>query len=68
MREMIAKFVSNCSGCGQTIQKGSDILYDKATKSAYHDNGVCSEKAPAKFEPDRFDMDYEDDCASRCGL
>lgn len=68
MQSMISRFSSKCHGCGQPILKGAAIQYDRIVKRAYHDRPECLESAPKQYEPDWFDMDYEDQCAAICGL
>lgn len=63
---MQAKFRSTCPKCERTIVRGSQIDYNRATRTAVH--AECTTK---QSEPDlgrMFDMAYEDQCAEACGL
>jgi len=68
MKHMKSRYRGKCAGCGGTIQKGEPIQYDKATRKAYHDREECTAGQVQAWEPDAFDMAYEDQCAAACGL
>lgn len=36
MKQITAKFASNCAETGKRLKKGDVIYYDQATKKAYH--------------------------------
>ena len=63
-QRMIAKFAGRCD-CGQKFAKGEPVLWDRARRRI----AGCP-RCMARAEADlarRFDMDYEDQCASACG-
>ena len=70
MKKMLSRFKGTCAGCGGAIGRGVAIQYDMSTRRAYHDLPDCVpvSGSGSEWEPDRFDMDYEDRCADACGL
>jgi hypothetical protein len=51
---MIAKFSGTCSECGQRFPAGTEIKYDKPSKTARHTDGsACEWAAEYGFDEDR---------------
>ncbi len=49
----IARFDSECSGCGEAIRTGERIFYYPQGKAVY--SGGCAKRASREFEAARFD-------------
>ncbi|CAB4198307.1 hypothetical protein UFOVP1313_66 [uncultured Caudovirales phage] len=51
---MIAKYAGTCSECGQRFPAGTEIKYDRPTKTARHvDGSACEWAAEYGFDEDR---------------
>jgi len=63
---MKAKFSGRCK-CGTEFRKGDEIDYSRTARKVIACPN-CSKAKPDTWEPDRFDMQYEDNCRDMCGL
>lgn len=59
---MTARFNGRCD-CGAKVRRGDIIQYSRAVRRVTG----CSSCSTHEKGPDRFDMDYEDQCARATG-
>jgi hypothetical protein len=45
MRQMQARYNGTCAACGGSIRRGTQILWNRQTRQAYHATGSCPETA-----------------------
>ena len=63
MKTITAKYPGTCFECGQPIKRGDSIRY----YGRHHcEHASCGEQA--QEQPDRFDMQVEDNMRDACGL
>lgn len=59
------KYAGKCSSCGGEIKAGEMARWDSTKRTISHPENL---QGDSQSEPDRHDMDIEDDMARACGL
>lgn len=69
-RVLTLKYAATCAETGRRLPAGSQAFYVYTTAKAYALDSKTAADLAAKQDsgPDRFDMAYEDACATACGL
>lgn len=68
MKTITAKYSGRCFECGQAIKPGDRIkFYGRLHSKHEYCNSTADSPTPA-LQPDRFDMQAEDNMRDACGL